>query len=68
VPTPRVDRQLMTAKREAPDMIEAMLANDPMLRSDAADPMLPMLSTDPTEPIDRNEFADPMLRALLRDR
>jgi hypothetical protein len=58
----------MTAKRDAPDMTEAMLANDPMLRTDAADPMLPMLSTEPTDPIDRNELVDPMLRALLRDR
>jgi hypothetical protein len=58
----------MTAKRDAPDMIDAMLANDPMLRTDAADPMLPMLSTDPTDPIDRNEWDEPMLRAELRER
>jgi hypothetical protein len=67
-PTARFARQLMTAKRDAPDMIEAMLAKDPMLRTDAADPMLPTLSTEPTDPMDRNEFADPMLRAELRER
>ena len=49
-------------------MIDAMLANDPMLSTDAADPMLPMLSTDPTDPIDRNELVEPMLRAEPRER
>ena len=49
-------------------MIDAMLANDPMLSTEAAEPMLPMLSTDPTDPIDRNELVDPMLRAELRER
>jgi hypothetical protein len=49
-------------------MIEAKLANDPMLRTDAAEPMLPMLSTDPTEPIDRSELVDPTLKAQLRER
>ncbi len=46
-------------------MIDAMLANDPMLSTEAAEPMLPMLSTDPTDPIDRNELVDPMLRARV---
>jgi len=58
----------MTASRDAPDMIDSTLANEPMERSEAADPMLPMLSTEPTEPIDRSEFVEPMLRAELRDR
>lgn len=58
----------MIAKREAPDSTDARLANEPMDRIEAADPMLAMLSTDPTEPMDRTELADPMLRAELRER
>lgn len=45
-----------------------MLANEPIDSSEPADPMLPTLSTEPTDPIDRNEFVDAMLSPEFRDR
>lgn len=44
-----------------------MLANEPIDSTDAADPMLATLSTDPTEPIDSTEFTEPIDRTLSRD-
>lgn len=58
----------MTANRDRPDITEAMLATEPIDRTDAAEPMLPTLRTDPTEPIDSSELVDPMLSIELRER
>ena len=49
-------------------MIDSMLANEPIDRTEPAEPMLPMLNTDPTEPIEQNELVDPMLSIEFRDR
>ena len=60
-------RQLSIAYREAPDRMLAMLANEPIDSTDAAEPMLATLSTDPTEPIDSTEFTEPIDSTLSRE-
>lgn len=60
-------RQLSIAYREAPERMLAMLANDPIDSTDAAEPMLATLSTEPTEPIDSTEFVDPIDSTLSRE-
>jgi hypothetical protein len=49
------------------DSSEAKLAKDPIDNAEAAEPMLPMLSTEPMLPIDRNELVEPMDRIELCD-
>ena len=44
-----------------------MLANEPIDRTDAAEPMLATLRTDPTDPIDSTEFTEPIDRTLSRE-
>lgn len=60
-------RQLSIAKRDAPDRMLARLAKEPMDRTEAAEPMLATLRTEPTEPMDRNESTDPIDSVLLRE-
>ena len=58
----------MTDRRESPDISDKTLPKEPIDRTEAADPTLPMLRTDPTLPIDRHEFVEPMHKTDLRER
>lgn len=49
-------------------MRDKTLPKEPIDRTEAADPTLPMLSTDPTLPIDRHEFVEPMHNTDRRER
>lgn len=52
----------MTDSSDMLDMIEAALANDPMLSTLAKDPIDPMDSVEPTEPMESTLLREPMLR------
>lgn len=52
----------MTESSDMLDMIEAALANDPMLSTLANDPIDPMDSVEPTEPMESTLLREPMLR------
>jgi hypothetical protein len=49
-------------RSDAPDIMEATLANEPMLPMDSIEPTEPMDSIDPLDLIDRIEFSEPMDR------
>ena len=64
----RLLRQDMTARFDAADRIDNVLANEPTESSDAAEPMLPIDSTEPMLPIESAEFAEQIDSTELRER